>query len=371
MRAERFRELLTTKGPFASIYIDDSHDTEDAAAQLELKWRHARDQLEDRGADASLVSAAERALLDARPPVGRSGRALVVGADGVLLNLHLTHPPAESVVRMSELPYLMPAVELADDRPTYVVVAVDHAGADFVVHRAGMVRAETVEGEGYPVHHAHSADSSGYGDPQRTADSARAANIRTVAERLTTLVDETGARVVLIRGEVRSRSDLLADLPPRVAEIAVELSVGARNDGHDDADVRAAVDEVFANQHAAASDDVAQRFSAEISRPSGLAVQGLPGVCAALRDGAVDTLIVGDLGEATVVADDEIAVVAPNADVLSEWGAAAARTLPADEALPYRAVAIDAAVVRADERISPDDGVAALLRYVPASLHRE
>ena len=39
MDSQRFRKLLDAPGPFASVYFDDSHDTHDAEAQLELKWR--------------------------------------------------------------------------------------------------------------------------------------------------------------------------------------------------------------------------------------------------------------------------------------------------------------------------------------------
>ena len=47
-----------------------------------------------------------------------------------------------------------------------------------------------------------------------------------------------------------------------------------------------------------------QRFTAEIGRQSGLAAEGLGAVCSALRQGAVETLIIGDIGDATVVADE-------------------------------------------------------------------
>ena len=118
----------------------------------------------------------------------------------------------------------------------------------------------------------------------------------------------------------------------------------------------------------AAIDDVAQRFTAEVGRQSGLAAEGLGPVCSGLRQGAVDTLIIGEIGEETVVADDELTTVAPNADVLSEQGAAAARTLRADEALPMFAISVGASLVRTDERISPAGGVGAVLRYAP-TLH--
>jgi len=77
------------------------------------------------------------------------------------------------MVRVSPLPYIVPVVERGDEQPTYIVVAVDHEGGDFMVHRSGVATSDTVNGAGYPVHKASSAESPGYGDPQRTADGAR------------------------------------------------------------------------------------------------------------------------------------------------------------------------------------------------------
>ena len=64
MHAERFRHLLIAQGPFASVYFDDSHDTADAEAQLELKWRGLREQLEAQGGKAL-------ALLNVDDPVDK------------------------------------------------------------------------------------------------------------------------------------------------------------------------------------------------------------------------------------------------------------------------------------------------------------
>ncbi|PBJ29483.1 hypothetical protein BI294_24585, partial [Mycobacterium avium subsp. hominissuis] len=49
MDSQRFRKLLDAPGPFVSVYFDDSHDTHDAEAQLELKWRAIREDLERHG----------------------------------------------------------------------------------------------------------------------------------------------------------------------------------------------------------------------------------------------------------------------------------------------------------------------------------
>ncbi len=50
MHAERFRQVVDAEGPFASVYSDDSHDTEDAAKQWELTRRSLRESLEGDGA---------------------------------------------------------------------------------------------------------------------------------------------------------------------------------------------------------------------------------------------------------------------------------------------------------------------------------
>jgi hypothetical protein len=368
MDADRFRPLLTAKGPFASVYFEDSHDTEDAETQLDLKWRGLREQLIEQGADESVVAAIEDAVKNLRAPVGRSGRAVVAGADGVLLNEHLLRPSATAVARFSELPYLVPIVEHGFDYPTYVLATVDHTGADITLHRNGGIGSETVDGGGYPVHKAASADNAGYGDPQQRTDEAARKNVRAVADRIAEIVDQTAAEVVFIVGDKRSRSDLQGALAERVAERAVPLEVGARHSGHDFNEVQEAVEAALAKRRNAVIEHVAEQFTAETGRQSGLAAEGLGPVTSALRQGAVETLIIGELADATVVTDEELTTIAPTADILSEQGAAPAKTLRADEALPFFAVSVGAALVRTDGRIAPADGIGAVLRYAP-TLH--
>lgn len=167
---------------------------------------------------------------------------------------------------------------------------------------------------------------------------------------------------------MQSRTELLAELPERVSARTVPLQVGARRSGYDSDEVRHAIDAEFLKQRLAVIDDAAQRFTAETGRRSGLAAEGIGAVCSALRQGAVETLITGEIGDATVVVDEELTTIAPNANVLSEQGAAPAKTLRADKALPLAAVSVAASLVRTDERIAPADGVGALLRYAP-TLH--
>lgn len=368
MDSQRFRTLLDAPGPFVSVYFDDSHDTHDAETQLDLKWRAVKEKLERAGVGTTIVDGIEDAIRNLRPPIGRSGRAVVASADGVVINEHLARPAATTITRVSELPYLVPILEQSFDHPDYVLVVVDHSGADLTTHLGGALHSETVDGGGYPVHKAAGAETAGYGDPQLRTEEAARKNVRAVADRVAELADDKAIEVIFVVGEVRSRSDLLAALPDRLRERAVALEVGARHSGHDFGEIERAVEAEFVTRQLRAIDDAAQRFTAEIGRQSGLAAEGLDAVCSALRQGAVETLIVGEVGEATVVADDHLTTVAPNENVLSEQGAAPARTLRADEALPIFAISVGAALVRTDERIAPADGVGAVLRYVP-TLH--
>ena len=368
MQSERFESLVSARGPFVSIYIDDSRNAADAEAQLDAKWRDVRRHLADRGVDEDIIVTLERAVLHSEPAVGRRGRGVIAAGDHVLVNEHLVGPPSATVLRVSDYPYIVPLVELGMWRPTYVFAAVDHAGADITLHRGHMVGSETVDGGGYPVNKPATAGWKGWGDFQHSTEEAIRMNERVVVDRLTELVDETGAEVVFVCGEVRGRTDVVSALPERVAARVCQLHAGALGRRIGEGEIGDLIDAEFERRRRTEIAGIAQRFQSEIGRRSGLAAEGLTAVCAALRAGDVDTLIVGELGDATLVTGEELITVAPGADALSELGEAPVRVVRADEALPFVAITIRASVVRVDERIAPADGIGALLRYAPTGV---
>ncbi|MEE6177629.1 Rv2629 family ribosome hibernation factor [Mycobacterium sp. 050134] len=363
MQSQRLRWLVNAQGPFVSVYFDDSHDTADAIEHLQTTWQDIRKELEARGAGDDVVATREEAVLRFRPAVGRRGRAVIATADQVLVNEHLTSPPPAMEVRVSDYPYVVPLVEFEMQRPTYVFAAVDHTGADITLYQGGSVAATSIEGGGFPVHNPVSAGWKGYGDHQHTTEEAIRMNCREVADALTRLVDEADPEVVFLCGEVSSLADLGAELPERVANRVSQLHAGARKSGIDEEQVRELTAAEFTRRRGIEIAGFVERFEAETGRGSGLAAEGLAAVCAALRDGDVDTLIVGEVGDETVVTGEALITIAPNADALSELGEPVRRVARADEALPFAAIAVGAALVRADGRISPADGVGALLRY--------
>ena len=370
MRSDRFRWLVKAEGPFASVYFDDTHDTPDADEQLETKWSDIGKQLKDLGGNEALVGKLEEAVLHHRPAVGRRGRALIATADQLLISEPLVSPPPGTVVRLSDYPYIVPLIEFEIEHPTYVFAAVDHTGADITLHQGDAVSSTSIEGGGYPVHKPATAGWNGYGDFQHTTEEAIRMNCRAVADELTRLVDQDDPEVVFLCGEVSSRVDVIAQLPRRVARRVSELHAGSRKSGIDEDEVRQVTAAEFARRRDAELAELADRFEAEIGRGSGLAAQGIAAVCAALREGDVDTLFVGELGDATVVTGEALTTLAPDADALSDFGEPVRRVARADEALPFAAIAVGASLVAAGDRIGPADGVGALLRYVASDAVR-
>jgi peptide chain release factor subunit 1 len=360
MNTGRFRQLLDTPGPFASVYFADLDDADEMGAHVDLTWPALRDRLKQLGADESVTAEIEHAVNDMRLPIGRGGRAVVAGATGVLLNEHLLWPAAEPVIRVSELPYIVPILEYGFERPHYLLVVVDTSGALITSHADHTRSSETVKAGHGGASEGRGVEAYEYGDLK----------MRAVADRVGELADHDSHDAMFVVGDASLRADLLAALPDRLRTRAVALPLGVRRGGYDFVEIQRAIDTLLVRQRLSVMDSATERFTAEIGRRSGLAAEGLDAVCSALRQGTVDTLIIGEIDDATVVADEGLTTVAPNCRARSEQDAACAKTLRADEILPMLAISGGASLVRTDERIAPADGIAAVLRSEPWQTRR-
>ncbi|MBK1784324.1 Rv2629 family ribosome hibernation factor [Prauserella cavernicola] len=358
------RELVTTDGPFASVYFNDSHDTADAAKQLELRWREVRERLEEQGAQQATLDAMSSAVLDSQPPVGRSGRALVAAGDRVLVDSELDAPPEHAVARLSELPYLVPLAELGERPPAHVVVVADHVGADVTAFDidGNVVDEQTVEGSENSVHKVRGGGPA-HRDIQSRAEETAKHNIGRIADVVGAVARGIGAGLVVLAGESQARKELHDALPEQARRVATELQSGARNDNGSDNELREQVAALLTRTKQARRDEAAERFRAAFGQQQGLAVQGLQATTAALREANVEVLLVGDPGDAEVFTGGEPTLVALRRDELETLGADSISRQRVDEALPAAAIAGAAEIVATGETLEPTDGVAALLRH--------
>src|SRR5829696_4327149 len=219
------RDLIASQGPFATAYLDFSHDTEDADAKLELRRRAVRDELLELGAERDTVDAIDAAIESHEPAVGRAGLA-VIGADGSVLHTELLpDPPPLPVVRHAPLPYLLPLAEHASRTVPYVLAVVDRTGADIRAVNAAGATAEAgeVQGSEHQVHEVRGGGWAHRSIRSRIEENVRH-NLDEVAERVARLAIEVSARVVMVAGEVQARAGLLAALPEPAGRVAVELT---------------------------------------------------------------------------------------------------------------------------------------------------
>lgn len=367
MDRSALRELVTSPGPFASVYLDGTHDTAGAAKEIDLRWRAIRAKLAEQQAADPTLSALDDAIRERSPAVGRAGRFLVAAGDRVLIDEYLPDPPAEPVARVSPLPYLVPLAAGEPRCVPHVVVLVDKIGADLraLGGDGTVLAAYTVEGRDHPVHKVGGAGWS-HRNVQQHAEATVTHNIDQVAGETAALVERTGARLLVLAGEIEARSLLRRALPASCAKIAVEVETGRRAAGADLDRFERDVRELVAEQWRKERGELLDRFRAELGR-GGLAVQGLRPTTEALREANVELLVISDLGEATVWTGEQPRLVAVTRDELAAMGAAESTPGRADEALPAAAIAVGADLLAETEDLGEPvplaDGVGALLRH--------
>lgn len=342
MQALTLRKTVGPQGPFASVYFDDSHNTEDSAKLAELRRRSILESLEAQGASEKLLALLAAELASERPPRGRRGRAVVANADEIVLDEIILEPPASEIVRLDPLPYLVPLVKLGDDGPPCVVVFVNKIGADFVVIDAygRELQRQSLDGRDDDVHKPRTQGYWGLQDTEAHPDEVVRSNLAAVARALPRVVEEVGADLVVLVGELQSRSVLSGMLPEALQPRTMILEGGGRTSGADYEETLARACELLADRRHVLVDEVLERFAAEDGRKSGLAVRGVDAVNAALEQANVEVLFV-----------EPETVEARVGDV------------PADELLPYRAVETGADIVCPEDVHLSDDGFAALLRH--------
>ena len=358
MRTDQLRDILRADGPFVSVYVDASHDTEDAITQNELRWRAVEAELAEQGADQATIDAAGGAVLDP-PAVGRAGRAVIAARGEVLLTEDLPVPPANDLTRWSELPFLLPLLACATPDVAHVVVLADKIGGQLraVDADGDTVDTETTHGRDRPVHHV-SGGGAAHGSMENRAEETVRRNAKEVADKAVHLAERVDAELLVLAGTVSARTAIHAELPAHLRERVVELDINAAHTDLDDPQVREGVARLLAQ--VLAERDLAALERLRVGRAHGNACEGLTEVTEALRIGAVEALLVVDptLGGRSVWLGEDPTQLATRPDSkLTEYRA--------DEAVPAAALETAADVLVLTGATSVTDGVGALLRFSP------
>lgn len=367
MQLSFLRPLYDRPGPWCSVYLDASANTEDAHAALDLRWRALERRLMEQGADEASIAALDRVIRGHDPMAGDYGLAVFASHGRVVLSEYLSAPPLSDLASYAPLPHVMPLLAQRGEQVAWVRVLADRTGADAIAISAGGVprRAHVVGGETFPL---RKPQPGGWSQDiyQKAAMEAWHRNAGDVTAATVQLAEKVGAEVVVIAGDVRATGMIAAQMPERWQDLMVRTDAGSRAEGAD----QTLLDDLTVQTIAEVAD---QRISAALDR---FGVQedvggGLDAVVSALQRNQVDTMIIVD----DPSANGELWIGAEPTEIAVDPGQLAAMSVTdpqrvrADAALVRALVGTDAALTVLGPEEAPEltDGVGAVLRYVDPS----
>ncbi|MFJ5543466.1 baeRF2 domain-containing protein [Micromonospora chalcea] len=367
MQLSFLRPLYNRPGPWCSVYMDASRDTQDARAQVDLRWRALKGDLLSQGADPVTVEAVEEVVRRHQPMPGDYGIAVFATRGRVVLTEYLSAPPLRDLASWSALPHTMPLVAQRGEQVAWVRVLADRTGADAMAVSAGGVprRAHVTGGQSRQLRRVQPGgwSQSRY---QRAAMEAWHQNAGDAAAATADLAERVGADVVVVAGDIRATGMIAAQLPERWQDVLVRTDAGARDVGADDT----LMDDITAQTVAEVAD---RRVTAALDR---FGVQedvgaGLLAVVSALQRNQVDTMLIVDdpSADGELWVGPEPTEIATDPGQLSDMSVADPQRVRADAALLRALIGTDAdlTVLAPEEAPELTDGVGAVLRYVDAS----
>ena len=367
MRLNHLRPVFESEGPFATVYATTNRATATAAHEIEVRARHAAEQLAEMGAPAQAGEMIERELVRNTEPSPQ--RVLVWAGDRIVFDATLPDTTRDVAAFWEPLPRLLAYVRAFSNMVPHVVAVVDREGGDLVaVDALGQVcEIESVEGTKF---HLRKVKVDDWGELRylHHVEEHWKANAKDVAAAVDQLVQEVAAERLVVAGDVRAREKLQHELSPRSASLLTEIEAGGRGGSSGGVDVSAFDAAVTQELAVTARHSLEDRCALFTQRRGefGAAAEGLPEVVKAAVEGKLDTLLIGEdfdedaeawIGAApTQLAMNRVDLAMLNADL--------ALTAPMGSSLLRAAAMTDAEVLA----VPPDmlhmrDGVGALLRY--------
>ncbi|SDZ45193.1 hypothetical protein SAMN05444365_1188 [Micromonospora pattaloongensis] len=358
--------LYARSGPWASVYLDASHNTANADTELQLRWRALRENLAEQGTSPDTVHALGDAVLRHDPRPGEYGLALTAADGEVVLTHYLAAPPLRDVATYEPLPHAMPLVAQRGEEISWLRVLVNRTGADIDAVSAGCVpRHATVDGgTDFPL---RKVKPGGWSQSrfQRAAEMTWHRNGGDAAKAVTDLGDMIGAEVLVVAGDPQARQQLIAQLPTRWQRRLVQTDAGSRAVGADPEPLNEVTIQAIAEVAAEHTRQALDRYAAQ----EGIG-NGLPAVVQALQRNQVDTLLLVDDPSSTerLWIGPDPTQISVDPDELADMGVREPQQVRGDAALLRALTGTHASLVL----VGPDDvdldgGVGAVLRYADRS----
>lgn len=360
--------LTGRHAPVVTVVVPAPDADEHTADRRTILVKEVRSALADHELSDELESAVvervEAGLADATP-----GTALGVVADAAdVLALPLladeAHVGDSTLVEVGALPRFVPFLRDRFDHRPHVIVRCDRTGAEIDLVERGEVRAaREVHGEEQHVQKVRSGGWS-HSRMQRHAEHTWDQNAQAIVRAVVGAADRIDAELLVITGDERAIGLVEQHLPEHWHDRAVFEAFEA-TDADDEEHVSERAATLVRDRAATEIVELLKRFAEARGRGEG-AADGTDDVFAALRRGAVETLLVAeDVGDTVHVAEGDPMQLATDAQALADLGIAA--TVPArltDAAIAAAAAGgADVVVVPTHGPDSPNGPIGAVLRY--------
>ncbi|KPN16328.1 MULTISPECIES: Vms1/Ankzf1 family peptidyl-tRNA hydrolase [Arthrobacter] len=365
-KLHEFADLYRRRGPWCVAYIDASAGNVDSLEAAEVRPVDVRRALAKQGAPPEDQEAAETAVLPAEGVPSPASRYLLVQQGTVALNELL---PGELVlperVSVDPIPDLLPLLKHRPEELPYIVAEVSREDAEIRLLFVGREESsvEDVKGEKEDI---TKLPAGGWSQDkfQRQTEQVWRRNADQVAEQIDRVVDSSGARLIVLAGDVRARGlvrDQLAEAhKPLVSMIdshMPESRTGRR--AFEDK-----VQERIALLWAAEQEQIMDRLAQQQGQANPESVTGFGGVLTALQQAQVELMILND----TALAGHHLLALGAEPWVASapehSLGAEVLGQVPAPAALVRAASLTDASLLLVPDGVLPRGvDAAALLRW--------
>jgi hypothetical protein len=369
LSAEALHSMVGTPGPWVSVFLGLADlDAQGLPVDRAVRWQALASSLHAQDAPPDVVAAVGDAVATEGP--GPAVLAAFATAGGPVRLFRVPGLDQAGVAAYGTVPHVLPLLHWLEQHPAHVVVVTDRTGADIdAVDASGEHRSWSVIGPDDEIERNAPGGWAGLaqGRYQHRAEDSWRHNAASVADSVAGAVRDTGARVVVVAGDVRAVQLLEERVPADVRQkVAWRHIGGGRSEDGSQRTRPARVAETVAGVVAEDTAALLTRFVEERA-PGGVGVEGVPQTLQALSAGEVAELLLvpGALDGRMAWIGPRIGDVLPEEDGLPHGWPGPDLRAPLVDAVVRATLGTGARVrlVPAGEPGSPADGLGALRRF--------
>ncbi|MDP9823982.1 baeRF2 domain-containing protein [Nocardioides massiliensis] len=231
-----FKDILQAAGPFATVLVDVSTETETGEHERQLRVRECVDALQEQGAPEGVRDAVAQALADPTEGPSPRSRYVVVGADGSVLCDEVHAMRTQGQATWAPLPDLFPVLAAAADATSLVLVSVEHTGGSVTTYDSRTLDLTDVEQFDGEEQYAQKVRSGALAHRrmQQTSEDVWRDNARELADLALSQV-RAGRRLVVVAGSPESRGEVVSALESAAEVIELDRAGESSTDGGEEA----------------------------------------------------------------------------------------------------------------------------------------